>query len=195
MSIEAGAAAGDRHSAYDKKRLFFVSALALTTAGINASLRANTAADLQRLFLDPFDAVHAATMIGSILGVPFLGFALTIAIGSPLLDYIGMKLLLMLSGVGFTVGMLLTLFAGQIATGAAVSQVLFLGAIIAGIGWGLAETVVNPLVATLYPEDKTAKLNLVHAWWPGGLVLAPDGWVQALADVAAAIVPGGRAAW
>ena len=171
MSIEAGAAAGDRHSAYDKKRLFFVSALALTTAGINASLRANTAADLQRIFLDPVDAVHSATMIASILGVPFLGFALTIAIGSPLLDYIGMKLLLMLSGVCFTVGMLLSLFAGQIATGAGVYQVLFLGAIVAGIGWGLAETVVNPLVATLYPEDKTAKLNLVHAWWPGGLVI------------------------
>ncbi|CAN5916159.1 hypothetical protein BH11GEM2_BH11GEM2_41070 [soil metagenome] len=141
----------DRHSAYNKKRLFFVSALALTTAGINAALRANTAADLQRIFLDPVDAVHSATMIGSILGVPFLGFALTIAIGSPLLDYIGMKLLLTLSGVAFTAGMLLTLFAGSLATGAGVYQILFLGAIIAGIGWGLAETVVNPLVATLYP--------------------------------------------
>jgi hypothetical protein len=82
MSVETGAAAGDRHSAYNKRRLFFVSALALTTAGINASLRANTAADLQRIFLDPIDAVHSATMIAGILGVPFLGFALTIAIGS-----------------------------------------------------------------------------------------------------------------
>jgi MFS family permease len=171
MSIAATGAVPDRHSAYNTKRLFFISALALTNAGINASLRANTAADLQRIFLDPVDAVHSATMIGSILGVPFLGFALTIAIGSPLLDYIGMKLLLTLSGIAFTIGMLLTLFAGSIATGAGVYQVLFLGAITAGIGWGLAETVVNPLVATLYPEDKTAKLNLVHAWWPGGLVI------------------------
>ena len=40
-------------------------------------------------------------MIGAILGVPFLGFAFTIAIGSPLLDYIGMGLLLPLSGVCF----------------------------------------------------------------------------------------------
>ena len=31
--------------------------------------------------------------------VPFLGFAFTIAIGSPLLDYIGMRLLLPLSGI------------------------------------------------------------------------------------------------
>jgi len=31
------------------------------------------------------------------------------------------------------------------------------------------ETVVNPLIATLYPEEKPAKLNHLHAWWPGGL--------------------------
>ena len=86
--------AEDRHSAYRKGRLFLVSSLALATAGISASLRANTAADLQRVFFDPIDRAHSAEMIANILGVPFLGFALTIAIGSPLLDYIGMRLLL-----------------------------------------------------------------------------------------------------
>jgi MFS family permease len=30
---------------------------------------------------------------------------------------------------------------------------------------------MNPLIAALYPEDKTAKLNAAHAWWPGGLVI------------------------
>ena len=33
------------------------------------------------------------------------------------------------------------------------------------------ETVINPLTATLYPDDKTHKLNVLHAWWPGGIVL------------------------
>lgn len=33
------------------------------------------------------------------------------------------------------------------------------------------EAVINPLIATLYPEDKTHRLNVLHAWWPGGLVL------------------------
>ena len=27
------------------------------------------------------------------------------------------------------------------------------------------------MVASLYPDEKTAKLNQVHAWWPGGLVI------------------------
>ena len=161
----------DRHAGYNKTRLFFAGALGLTMAGINASLRANTAGDLQRIFLDPIDKVHSAEMIANILGVPFLGFALTIAIGSPLLDYIGMGLLLPLAGVLFTAGMLLILFASHVTAGAGVYDLIWLGAAVAGMGWGLVETVVNPLIATLYPENKTAKLNSVHAWWPGGLVI------------------------
>src|SRR4029077_11513006 len=94
-------------AAFPKARLFLVSSLALTMAGIGASLRANTASDLQRVFFDPIDKVHSAEMIASILGLPFLGFALTIAIGSPMLDYIGMGLLLPLSGVFLSLGMLM----------------------------------------------------------------------------------------
>src|SRR6266705_222321 len=92
---------------YNKSRLFLAGGLALAMSGINASLRANTATDLQRQFLDPIDKLRSAEMIGSILGLPFLGYAITIAIGSPLLDYIGMGLLLPLSGVCFSLGMLL----------------------------------------------------------------------------------------
>jgi fucose permease len=151
--------------------LFLVSCLALATAGVGASLRANTASDLQQIFFDPIDKAHSAEMIASVLGLPFLGFALTIAIGSPLLDYIGMRLLLPLSGICFSAGALIMVFAGQIASGAAVYNVIWAGALVTGIGWGLVETVVNPLIATLNPQGKTARLNTLHAWWPGGLVI------------------------
>src|SRR4029077_14869562 len=133
---------------YPRIRLFVISSLALTMAGIGASLRANTASDLQRVFFDPIDKAHSAGMIASVLGLPFLGFALTIAIGSPLLDYIGMGLLLPMAGVCFTVGALIMLFAGSLATsfpGAGVYNVIWIGALVTGIGWGLVETVVNPL--------------------------------------------------
>jgi MFS family permease len=33
------------------------------------------------------------------------------------------------------------------------------------------EAVINPLIATIHSNDKTAKLNALHAWWPGGLVV------------------------
>jgi MFS family permease len=160
--------------AYARARLFIVSSLALTMAGIGASLRANTAVDLQRVFFDPIDKAHSAEMIASVLGLPFLGFALTIAIGSPLLDYVGMGLLLPMAGVCFAAGALIMMFAGSLATlfpGASVYTVIWIGALVTGIGWGLVETVVNPLIASLYPEEKTGKLNTLHAWWPGGLVI------------------------
>src|SRR6187399_1353202 len=144
MSAPAKSHAPDRHANYNKTRLYFISCLALTMAGINNSLRANTAEALQKTFLDPVDPIHAATMIGTILALPFLGFAITIAIGSPLLDYIGMKLLLPLSGICFSVGMLTIIFADRFASGAAIYDVLWVGALITGIGWGLVETVVNP---------------------------------------------------
>ena len=198
MAIPVAATAShtivDRHAAYDRTRLFLVSALALTTAGIAASLRANAAGDIQRIFLDPIDKAHSAEMIGAILGIPFLGFALTIAIGSPLLDVIGMGLLLPLSGILFALGNLIMVFSGSLATGPAVYTVLWAGALIIGIGWGLVETVINPLTTSLYPDDKTARLNTLHAWWPGGLVIggllgvamsnAGLGWQAKLALVA-----------
>lgn len=165
------AAGKDRHAAYNKPRLFLVSVLALFTAGLAASLRANVAGDLQRIFFDPIDKAHSAEMIGAVLGVAFLGFAFTIAIGSPLLDAIGMAIMLPMSGVFFFAGTLIILFAANLSSGAGVYNVIWMGAVVTGIGWGLVETVINPLTATLYPDEKTAKLNTLHAWWPGGLIV------------------------
>ena len=36
---------------------------------------------------------------------------------------------------------------------------------------GMCEAAINPLVATLYPKQKTHYLNILHAGWPGGLIL------------------------
>jgi MFS family permease len=40
-----------------------------------------------------------------------------------------------------------------------------------GLSQGLVEGVINPLVATIFKENKTQKLNVLHAWWPGGMVV------------------------
>ena len=161
----------DRHAAYDKARLFRVSVIALVTAGIAASIRGNLATVLQHQFLDPIDPVHSAQMIGTVLGMAFFGFALTIMIGSPLLDYLGMRLLLGFSSLCFIVGTLVLIFAAPLSAWFSAYRVLWSGALISGIGWGLTETVINPLAVTLYPDDQTHRLNLLHAWWPGGLIV------------------------
>jgi MFS family permease len=48
---------------------------------------------------------------------------------------------------------------------------LYLGAWAFSLGNGTCEAVINPLTATLFPENKTHWLNILHAGWPGGLVL------------------------
>jgi fucose permease len=50
--------------------------------------------------------------------------------------------------------------------------ILYLAAFLTGCGNGLVEVAINPLAATVYPENKTHKLNVLHAWWPGGLIIA-----------------------
>ena len=40
-----------------------------------------------------------------------------------------------------------------------------------GLSQGLVEGVINPLIATIYSDEKTKKLNRLHAWWPGGMII------------------------
>jgi MFS family permease len=48
---------------------------------------------------------------------------------------------------------------------------LYLGTFIVALGNGTVEAVINPVVATMFPREKTKWLNILHAGWPGGLVL------------------------
>ena len=133
----------DKHAEYNKPRMFFLSVMALLTAGISFSMRTSIADDLKTTFFDPIDSLHSAQMIGSALGVAFLGFAFTIAIGSPLLDTIGMGRLLAGSGACFIIGTLTVVFAGKIAEGAAIYNVIWAGMVIIGIGWGMPENLIS----------------------------------------------------
>ncbi len=55
---------------------------------------------------------------------------------------------------------------------------LFWGMFIFAYANGTLEAVANPLVATLFPENRTHYLNILHASWPAGMVLGSvAGWV------------------
>src|SRR5687767_3409113 len=156
---------------YNHRKLFFLSVLALATTGIGFSIRGNVASLLQADIFDPIDKLRSAEMVATALGVVFLGFAFTIAIGSPLLDYIGMGRLLALSSICLIAGSIVVIFSKELQGGITLFRVVWLGMLIIGIGQGLVETVINPLTASLYPNDKTHKLNVLHAWWPGGIII------------------------
>jgi fucose permease len=48
---------------------------------------------------------------------------------------------------------------------------LFIGTVFIGIANGMVEAACNPLVVTLYPDNKTTMLNRFHVWFPGGIVI------------------------
>ena len=138
-------------------------------------MRSSVAGDLKGVFTK-VDPLRSAGMVGSVLGVPFLGYAITLFLISPLIDAIGMGLLMRLSGVLIAIGTVIVISAEHIAPDS-VYWIIWGGMLLVGLGWGLVDTNTNPLVVGLYPKDKTHRLNVIHAWWPGGLVLGGlAGW-------------------
>ena len=51
-------------------------------------------------------------------------------------------------------------------------EMLYWGTFLSAIGNGTVEAVINPVVATIFDKNKTHWLNILHAGWPGGMVLA-----------------------
>jgi MFS family permease len=153
-----------------KFRIFLISVIAIFTSGLSFGLRGSVAGDIQSLYLDPFDSVNSAKMVGEILGVAFLGFSFTLFFSSPLLNIIGMGRMLLLASICFIVGTLVTVLAPIITTTENVYWAFWIGMGLTGVGWGFTESTTNPLTAAIYPNDKTHRMNILHAWWPAGIV-------------------------
>ncbi len=155
----------------NRQKLFWLSVLALFTASASASLRAAIASSLKAQWIDPVDPINAGELIGSALGSAFLGFSITVFVVSAVLDRIGVRRVLMGCGVAFLIGTTLIVGAGVFAQGKTIYHLVWTGMLLSGIGWGFAEASINPLTARLYPEDTTHRLNVLHAWYPGGLIV------------------------
>ncbi len=155
----------------NKSKLFWLAVLALFTAAASAAIRAAIASSLKAEWIDPVAPIAAGELIGAALGSAFLGFAITVFVTSAFIDQIGMRRMLLGCGLSFVLGTAMIVGAGTVATGMNIYTLVWLGMLLSGIGWGLAEAAINPLTAQLYPEDMTHRLNVLHAWYPGGLIV------------------------
>ncbi len=154
----------------NRRRLYYIGNLSIFTIGLGFAVRANIAPNLQAEVYDKIDLANSAAMVGEALGATFTGFALTLLFGSALLDIIGMKRMLLLSALGYVAGALGLLFATTLPVDLAETVILS-SLLLTGLGWGAVEAASNPMVAALYPEEKTHRLNILHAWWPAGIVI------------------------
>jgi fucose permease len=102
--------------------------------------------------------------VGWIGGAALWGFAVSQVVFAPLADTLGMRFLLRMAFVGHLLGVMVMMVASGF-------WMLFAGALIIAMGNGLVEAACNPLVATLFPDNKTVKLNQFHVWFPGGVVI------------------------
>lgn len=101
---------------------------------------------------------------GIIGGVGLYPFAISIILFSLIIDRVGYGTAVTLAFIGHVISAVLTIFASSFG-------VLYFATFIYALSNGTVEAVINPVVATLYKDNKTHWLNILHAGWPGGLVL------------------------
>jgi MFS family permease len=164
----------------NRQKLFVASCVSLVTTAMVFAIRGDIADPLMRAF-------HiTAEQQGLVFSPAFWAFTIAIFIGGALVDTVGMRSLHILSAVGYIIGVLLVILAPRPATPTAAvlstpeikslfdttsTTLLYAGFFIMGLSQGLVEGVINPLVVTIYPDQKTRRLTMMHAWWPGGQVI------------------------
>src|SRR5581483_11021339 len=139
------------------RRLFVASCLALITTAMVFSIRG-----------DILDALGAdfhlnKEQLGLLLSPAFWGFTVSIMVGGALVDFFGMRRLLLLSSAGYVCSILAIMFAPQPSAPVVPFYtdpgfvIVYAGMLALGLSQGLVEGVINPLCATLYPQEKTRR--------------------------------------
>ncbi|NJM36642.1 MAG: MFS transporter [Akkermansiaceae bacterium] len=118
------------------------------------------------------DGVQAQQLFGA--GI--WPFAISIIAFSLIIDRVGYKTAMWFSFICYTAYALLafkahTVIAADPNAKQQAYNLLYWGSIILGLGNGTVEAYINPVVATIFNKDKTKWFNILHAGWPGGLVI------------------------
>lgn len=149
-------------------RLLWAGFMAILAAGVGFAIRGG--------IFDNWGTEYGftATQLGAIGGAGFSGFCFGIILGGVICDKIGYGKLVIAAFALHVLSAVVTFTAA----GASAYSSLYWGMFIFAYANGTLEAVANPLVATLYPNNRTHFLNILHASWPAGLVIGSAlGWV------------------
>jgi MFS family permease len=153
-------------------RLLWAGFLAILAAGVGFGVRGGILADWGAEF------GFTGAELGAITGAGFTGFCFGIIIGGVVVDKLGYGRLVIAAFVFHALSALVTFAAMPQQEKTVAYNFLYWGTFIFAIANGTLEAVVNPLVATLFPNKRTHYLNILHASWPAGLVLGGAiGWM------------------
>lgn len=154
------------------KRLLFAGFMAILAAGIGFGIRGGILANWGA------DFGFTGQQLGDINGAGFTGFCFGIIIGGIVCDKIGYGKLVIAAFALHVLSAIVTFAAASGQEQMVAYRFLYWGTFIFAVANGTLEAVANPLVATLFPNNRTHYLNILHASWPAGLVLG--GFVGAL---------------
>lgn len=116
-----------------------------------------------------------AAQVGRLAGIGIWPFAVSIILFSLVIDKIGYKASMIIAFVGHIAWAIMGVsayFIGQAGNNDAAFTLIYWGSLICALANGTVEAFINPVVATVFNKQKTKWLNILHAGWPGGLVLA-----------------------
>ena len=142
----------------NKNKLFTACCLALTVTAMTFAIRAGMLGELGAEF--QLNRVQ----LGWVNSMAFLGFPIATMVGGLLYNLFGSRRLMYAAFICHLVGLVLTIFAGGFWT-------LLISTFFIGFANGTVEAACNPLVAEMFPEEKTKWLNKFHVWFPGGIVI------------------------
>ena len=156
----------------NRSRLLWAGFMAIFAAGVGFAIRGG--------IFDNWKAEFGFTdqQLGAIGGAGFTGFCFGIIIGGIIADKIGYGKLVLAAFVLHILSAIVTFAAVPSMSKDLAYTTLVWGMFIFAYANGTLEAVVNPVVSTLYPENRTHYLNILHASWPGGMILGTiAGWI------------------
>src|SRR5829696_4527489 len=158
--------------ASNAKRLLWAGFLAILATGIGFGIRGGILANWAAEF------GFTGAQLGAISGAGFTGFCFGIIIGGVVVDRVGYGKLVVAAFLFHVLSAFITFAAMKGQAQSTAYLFLYLGTFVFALANGTLEAVANPLVSTLFPNNRTHYLNILHASWPAGLVLGGlVGWI------------------
>ena len=145
-------------STINNQRLFNASCIALVVTAMTFAIRAGILSQLGE------DFNLSDSQLGWVNSMAFFGFPLATIIGGLLYNAIGARKLMWLAFISHLLGLVLTIFAGGFWG-------LLISTFFIGFANGTVEAGCNPMIADMFPNNKTTMLNRFHVWFPGGIVI------------------------
>jgi MFS family permease len=143
---------------FNAPRLFLGSCLALVVTSLTFAIRAK----IEGVF--SLDYKLTGEEIGWAFAPAFWGFTVAMYIGGLIIDAVKTKSIIWFAFLMHFIGIVLLLMAKD-------KTMLFVSNVFIGLGNGSVEAACNPLVASMYTDNKTKMLNRFHVWFPGGIVI------------------------